>query len=605
MSGFVAAVRNCADPELAMRLQDMSQRISHRGDNETVITMSDRCVVRTRDRMHCGYKVDTYHNNNLGIVLDGLLTNKKDLQLAVNADSSSNPAEIVLLGFEKFGASWLANIDGSFALMIIDLRSGETTLARDRFGHRPLYFLAVDNNVWVGSEIKALLGAPGYQSSINSNMLHSSIAYGITPGPQTLFSNIHKVVPGFEFNVPVQGNYRTNNFFEPTLDLKTGMSMHEAKETILTNLRASVEHYVQECPKVGTTLSGGVDSALLTHLAAENAQGRITAFGFGSDDWPADESRVAEDVAARIGVSFKRCSIATDGNLLQPLRNVVSSLEEPTRFENGLALEFMARHAAQDCTALMTGEGADFMLGSREHRIAKILSRILLIPGFLRTLLRRIPLQESSVPKLRTIAKYLSWDSVRDYDRSSMVNGCDLVAGCDGFPHIEITDMLPDVLSGWPVEAQFTYITLRESAHCWIERMEKISAAAGLESFHPFETNSIFQFGLEMPYHARHSRSESKPALRSLAADIMGDSFANREKQQLAAPMKIWLDQSAQLREAVLNLKQANSRIREYLDNSAVDKYLAAYERDGAKSESVAVPIFRMLSFEIWLEMFA
>jgi len=270
-----------------------------------------------------------------------------------------------------------------------------------------------------------------------------------------------------------------------------------------------------------------------------------------------------------------------------------------------LALEFMARDAAQSCTALITGEGADFILGSREHRIAKILSRILLIPAFLRTLLRRIPLQKSRVPKLRTIAKYLSWDSVRDYDRSSMVNDCDLVAGYEGFPHIEITDMLPDVMSGWPVEAQFAYITLRENAHCWIERIEKISAAAGLESFHPFETNSIFQFGLEMPYHARHSRSESKPALRSLAADILGDSFANREKQQLAAPMQIWLDQSAQLREAVLNLKQPNSRIREYLDNSAVDKYLAAYERDGAKSESVAVSIFRMLSFEIWLEMFA
>ena len=181
----------------------------------------------------------------------------------------------------------------------------------------------------------------------------------------------------------------------------------------------------------------------------------------------------------------------------------------------------------------------------------------------------------------------------------------DLVAGCEKLPHIELADMLSDVMDGWPIESQFSYVTLRESGHCWIERMEKITAAAGLECFHPFETNSIFQLGLDMPYRVRHSRSESKPALRSIATDIFGNTFANREKQQLAAPMQIWLDQSAQLREAVLDLKKPDSRIREYLDSSAVDRYLDAYEKEGARRESVAVPIFRMLSFEIWLEMFA
>jgi len=604
MSGFVAAVRDSADPELTVRLQDMSQRIRHRGDNEVAIEWSDRCALRTRDRAQSGYQVHTFHNSAFGIVLDGLLANTRDLQQAVNADSSSNPAQIVLLGYEKFGASWLASIDGSFALMIVDLRSGETTLARDRFGHRPLYFLAQGDSIWVGSEIKALLGAPGYRSSINSAMLNSAITYGVTPGPQTLFSNIYKVVPGFTFNVPVKGNYRTSNYFSPTLDLKKGMSVSEASDTILTKLTSSVGHYVQECPQVGTTLSGGVDSALLTHLAAKSSPHKVTAFGFGSDDWPADESRAAEEIAARIGVDFRRCGIATDGDLLQPLRNVVFSLEEPTRFENGLALELMSRDAAQSCTAIMIGEGADFMLGSREHRIVRILSRILLMPKPLRMMLKQLSLQDSSVSKLRTIATYLDWDTVRDYDRSSMANCGDLV-GVDGFPDIEITGMLPDTISDWPVEAQFTYITLRESGHCWIERMEKISAAAGLESFYPFETNSIFQFGLDMPYRARNSRKESKPALRSLAADLFGDSFANREKQQLAAPMQIWLDQSAQLREAVLDLKQSNSRIRQYLDNSVVDKYLSTYETEGAGRESLAVPIFRMLTFEIWLEMFA
>jgi len=68
--------------------------------------------------------------------------------------------------------------------------------------------------------------------------------------------------------------------------------------------------------------------------------------------------------------------------------------------------------------------------------------------------------------------------------------------------------------------------------------------------------------------------------------------------------MQLWLNQSSQLRAAVLDLKNPASRIRGYLDNTAVDKYLNIYEREGAQSEATAVPIFRMLGFELWLEMF-
>jgi asparagine synthetase B (glutamine-hydrolysing) len=114
----------------------------------------------------------------------------------------------------------------------------------------------------------------------------------------------------------------------------------------------------------------------------------------------------------------------------------------------------------------------------------------------------------------------------------------------------------------------------------------------------------MFQFGLEMPDRARNWKGVVKPAVRSLAAGIFGDSFAYREKKQLAAPMQLWLNQSAQLRDAVLRLKRSDSRVREYLDNAAVDRYLDIYEREGARSETVAVPIFRILTFEIWLEIF-
>lgn len=604
MSGFVAGVTKHTDSDLSVRLQAMSQKISHRGDRETTIAISGRCAAISRDRAQSGYNVDAHRNNAFGIVLDGLLANTDELRHEISAGPTTSPAEVVLLGYQRFGEAWFAKIDGCFALMIIDLSSGEAILVRDKFGHRPLYFVTINGSTWVGSEIKALLAAPGYQSSINSRLLHSSIAYGVTPGPQTLFTGVYKVVPGFVFRINSQGQFRTSDYYTPAFDPKIDMSMPEAKERILANLGSSVEHFVQECPNVGSTLSGGVDSALLTHLTAKYAENQVAAVGFGSDDWPADESAVARDTAAQIGVQFIRSFVPPDGDLLGPLRKVVAALEEPTRFENALAIEIMARDAAQICPAVMTGEGADFILGSREHAVSAKLTRFLRIPGVVRTILGKLPLEKSGIWQVRAIRNYLNWNSVRDYDQKTMMNCVDLVAGFDSPPHIDIVDMLANDLSDWPAEQQYTLITLRESAHCWIERMEKISAASGVEAFHPFETDNMLRLSLQMPAAQFNSGGVTKPAVRSLAADVFGDSFAYGEKKQLAAPMQLWLNQSAQLRQAVLDLKRPDSRVREYLDNSSLDRYLDIYERDGAQSESIAIPIFRMLSFEIWLEMF-
>lgn len=112
-------------------------------------------------------------------------------------------------------------------------------------------------------------------------------------------------------------------------------------------------------------------------------------------------------------------------------------------------------------------------------------------------------------------------------------------------------------------------------------------------------------FGLEMPDQIRSSRDIHKPAVRSLAADIFDETVAYRPKKQLAAPMRLWLNESKPLRTAVLALKSRDSRVRTYLDNTAMDRYLDIYEKEGAQNERTAVPIFRMLTFEIWLEMFA
>jgi asparagine synthase (glutamine-hydrolysing) len=604
LSGFVAAVRNIADPELQTQLRKMSQKIAHRGNRGSTTRFSDRCAAVTLFHEQSGFRVDTFCNSKFAIVFDGLLHNKEELRRAVKAERSAGPARIVLSGFDNFGDDWFSRLSGSFALMITDLHTGEVILARDRFAHRPLYFGKSKGCVWVGTEIKAIISAPGFQTTINMANLHSAIGYGVTLGPQTLFTNVYKCVPGFIFRIDASGNYRTHDYFTPTLEQKHNITLADAKDFILHTLTENVGFYLRECPDLGVLLSGGVDSALIAHIAAGITGKSTIAVGFGAKSWARDESGQASEMADRLGLKFARTYVSPQDDLLGSLRNVVSILEEPTRFENALALEMTARDAADKCSALMTGEGADFILGERTHYVARQLSRVLRVPGFLRAFGRILPLEKSSSGHLRALANYLQWHSIRDYMQKKSANCCDLVPGAVSPPANEIPGLLANITSDWPVQAQHTFMILREDAHCWVERMEKISATAGLECFHAFESNEMFQYGLELPDQIRHLNGTYKPAVRSLAADLFDETVAYREKRQLAAPMQLWLNESSQLRTAVLELKNRDSRIRAYLDNAAVDKYLETYEKEGAQNERTAVPVFRMLTFEIWLEMF-
>jgi len=488
--------------------------------------------------------------------------------------------------------------------MITDLRSGDVILVRDRFAHRPMYFGHFGGSTWVATEIKAILDAPGYRKELNKDCLSANITYGITTGPETLFAGIYKCVPGFVVKIDAGGNQQYLDYYVPSFEVNHDLDMDDAKEFVLSATRKNIQHYLDACPDIGVTLSGGMDSALLAHLTDDISNRTARAVNFGATSWPEDESGAAGDLANRIGMKFASTMVSPQDDLLGSLRRIVWAMEEPTRFENSIAFEMMSRDSVGHCKALMTGEGADFMFGDRAHLSARRLARILQVPGFLRAILRNLRLEKLPFRQAQILSRFLDWRSLRDMQQKGLANCLDLVPGTNSLPPNDVVKLLAVDLSDLAPEMQYSYTTMREGAPCWIERLEKVTAAAGLECFHGYESNEILDFAFSLPPNFLNQGRVSKPVIRALATDIFDKSVAHSKKKQLAVPFLLWLNESEQLREAVLNLRKPDSRIREYLDNTVVDKYLDIYEREGAPNESVAVPIFRMLTFEIWLELF-
>jgi asparagine synthase (glutamine-hydrolysing) len=603
MSGFVAGGRASVDTTTTDVLSQMSDAIAHRGIQRDTLMFPGGFGVITRYRDNCGFQVSCHTSEEFGIVLDGLIFNKDTLGRELGVDQSAGTAGIVLKGYEKYGDSWFARLDGSFALVVFNLVNGKTILVRDRFGHRPLYFALVNGCMWCASEIKALLNAPKFQPSVNRDVLDAAIGYGVTPGPQTLFKNIFKVVPGIVFSIEDGERFDVSPYFRPTAQIRKDLDFENVKEYVFEGLGQNVERYVDACPEVGTFLSGGVDSALLGFFLSRAPGASPLAVSFGASSWKDDESGEANEIANSLGMRFNRTYVSPQDDFLQSIENAIWQLEEPSRFENAIALEMTCRDNSNSCSALMTGEGADAMLGEHQHHFAKRLSQLLLIPKFVRAPIRSIGPNRWRKLGMDAFARYLRFDSIEDYIKESFANCTNLAPGSDGPAAIEYGKMITECVD-LPPAAHFIYVKLLEFSHCWVERMEKIASGSGLECFHPFQRNWLLQLGMELPDQLRVDGGFSKPVLRSLAADQFGKTMAYRSKKQLAAPMALWLDRSDQLRSAVLKLKSPNTRLREYVNNDVLNMYLNTYEDQGISNNQLSRSLFRMLSFEIWLKKF-
>ena len=376
------------DPDTAAAMRRMSARIAHRGDVESMALFSDRSGVSSRHRAQSGFRVDTHADSRHAAVLDGLVTNLPELRRCVGVANETGVAELMLAGHEKFGDAWFEKLDGSFAAWLVDLRTGEVLLVRDRFGHRPLYFAFARGAVWAASEIKALLAAPGVAGGLNRTALPAAIGYGVTPGPETLFDGIYKCVPGCVFKAFQRGRYESHLYYRPPAPRIFGGTLEESKARVWSQLQATVASYVKECPGVGVLLSGGVDSGLLACQLAEATGGQAPAISFGAAEWGLEESAEAQKVAEGLGMPFMRAFVRPDDDLAGALRTVISQLEEPTRFENAVALALTYQKVMGSCPAVLTGEGGDSTLGDYSHLKARHLAQVLHQP--LRSLIAAI-----------------------------------------------------------------------------------------------------------------------------------------------------------------------------------------------------------------------
>ncbi len=611
MSGITGVIFEHTRPDLASLVDSMSSTLRHRGSIEERVVLENRIALVARSDQDAGYRSYQWDDPEQVTVFDGWLSNAHYLGKRYGVVDTSNHAGVVAAGYKADGIDIVKKLEGSFALLILHRDgSDRVVLARDMFASRPLYYAVQNGCLWFGTEVKAILQDRAFKREIASEAFSQILAYGTSVGPETPFKDMWKVIPG-QYVTGIAGQRLSAEWY----CVQDDPQVRDRKESewaldIWDTLVETAGQHCLRCPDSGILLSGGVYSSLIALAVAESTCRHASAISVGSPNWSDDETEYAREIASHCGLRSQTIRIDADDKLLDALVGAIWKLEEPTRFYNAIPLEFAVTKNEGNLRAFFTGEGADMMFGSPAHEQAAWILRLNSLPGWASNALRNLPSIAHRIPRfgqaLRNLQRmHTRFDSIQTFAVRGHIFNTEIVGpDVEGAVPAHVHDLAARI-AGWPADIQTTFIILLGLAYNWNERFEKIGAYSQIDMFHPFFTHEMLALSKQMPVKHKVKDHKGKPLLRKIVGDRLSPEVPRRRKIQLSAPMWAWWTESSELRDAVMQLRDPASPVREFLNVKAMDGALKEYEAGKVENARLSRMLFIMLGLDLWLKMFA
>ena len=357
------------------RVAEMSGTLVHRGP-DSFGEFSDGDVALAARRLsiidlETGDQPIANEDGTLHVVQNGEIYNyrelRHELERAGHHFRTHGDTEVMLHLYEEHGEQFAERLRGMFAVAIWDARRRRLVLARDRFGIKPLYYRAVDGELAFASELRALP-----RGEIDLDALEAFLAFNAVPAPLTIFEEVRKL-PAGHLLIWEEGRVDIRRFARPAPSAEVRDDDEaELVEELRSRVRDSVRaHLVSDVP-VGVLLSGGVDSAFLAALAAEESSEPLRTFSIGFEERSFNELADARLVAERYGTQHRELVLRPDAALLLPA--LADAFDEPFADSSALPTYLVSQLAASDVKVALSGEGGDELFGGYYTYAADLLA---------------------------------------------------------------------------------------------------------------------------------------------------------------------------------------------------------------------------------------
>jgi len=537
-------------PELEGALHRMLAALRHRGPDdsgcEAVSTGDDGAVVlgstrlAIQDTSPAGHQPMLDPETGNWILLNGEIYNHLDLRPALGDVRwrSRSDTETVLRSYAKWGESCLERLKGMFALAIWDRAGRSLWCARDRLGIKPFYYSAQPDRFVFASEVRALLASTLVARRVSRRGLSGYVRFGSVPEPETLVDGVKSLGAGEWMRIRGGLVTETRNYWPAGLvDRLLGAPAPDVAKDVRERLVIAVrEHLLSDVP-VASFLSGGVDSAVVTALAASAAPRALQTFTVGFAERELDESAAARAVAARLGTDHHEIRLP-DGEAAALAPEAVRAMDLPSG--DGLNTWIVSRAVAREgIKVVLSGLGGDELFGGyptfRQLALAERWAPLLgLVPARVRRRARRGGSGERAAEMTDRGASLVErYESLRAFWSRRELESM----GLDPAIGLGAEDPGPAVPAATRISALELGGYMRSTL---LRDADAMSMAHSLELRVPFLDHDLVLSCLRNGAAGR-SRRGHKALLKRAAGDVLPAGTARGAKRGFVLPMDRWM----------------------------------------------------------------
>lgn len=498
------------------------------------------------DLSNLGHQPMHSADHRISVVYNGEIYNFQELKNELSDYSfiSNCDTEVIIAAYCRWGIQCVERFNGMFAIAIFDRKDDSLYLIRDRMGVKPLFYSFTEENIYFGSELKALMYMPGVDTIINKRVLGRYLFEQYIASPDTIFEQVNKVKPGEILHFR-QGSLKKSVFWNPAqryFDLceTTGnrVEYDQAKVEFQSLLVDSVKLRMIADVSVGTFLSGGYDSSLITAIASKCSNKKLQTFTIGFEEESYNEARYAKQIANYLGTQHTELYMSEE-NMLEMLKDITTYYDEPFADSSQIATMLVAQLAKKDVTVVLSGDGGDELFCGYNHydtmRIAQKYDRI----G--QTLHRMLPLDVVSkmpvkVQKLiyNCDKRYKTQFDVYSYSRVIR----DLFIASNEEIRYDESDLERerDYQKRRMLLDQMTY--LPDDIMCKVDRA---TMKYSLEARSPLLDYRIVEYSYALPHQYKYFNGVKKRILKDVAYEYVPQELLDRPKKGFSVPIEKWL----------------------------------------------------------------
>jgi len=497
---------------------------------------------------------------------------KKELEALGYTFTTTSDTEVLIKGYAAWGEKVLSRLNGMFAFAILDSKKNEVFCARDRLGVKPFYYYWKDGNFEICSQLQPMLND---SSELSQEAISIYLDCGYVPSPFSIIKDIYKLQAGKFLVVDLESKTKSIKEYWNLQKVETlDISYEDAKAELHNLLIDAVKIRMLADVPLGTFLSGGIDSALVTAIVAKYSDNKINTFTIGFEDPEYDESKIAEQFAKILGTNHTTTTCAPQ-QILELLPKLFEVYDEPFADDSALPSLLLNKVTKNYVTVALSGDGGDeSFLGYNHFDTVLKYKRLERIPYVLR--------------------KGLSMMLPKNNKYKSIF---DLKSHYDFIERIFISDQLlnKNKSKSWIDKYYSDYRSLSNNAlqqaadlniKLWLDndsnvKVDRASMAYSMEIRSPFLDYRIVEYARKLPTEYKLKDGRRKRITKDILKEYIDESVFEQPKRGFSIPVGDWLrnELKQEFQEVVnddflrsidnLDVKACKRIIRQHFNNTA------------------------------------